>query len=110
MNPHQTGRSNAVELDGAPPQTEPARLEREAILVTRTNRGRRTRRAALGLLLNRVKRMRIREKTQVEIICGDKVYSHADIIALLDSRQYDDWLSAPRALGIAPLRLWTKGA
>jgi hypothetical protein len=42
--------------------------------------------------------MRIREKAQVEIICGDQVYSHADINALLDSKQYKDWLSAPRAL------------
>jgi hypothetical protein len=51
MNPNQIGRSSAVKLDGAT-RTAPVQLEREAILVTRTHRGRRTRRAALGLLLN----------------------------------------------------------
>jgi hypothetical protein len=79
----------------------PMPFESDAVLVKHNSRGhRRTHRAALGLLLNRVKRMRITPGTRIEIICGGAVYRYPDILKLLESRQYRDWLSGPRGLPI----------
>jgi hypothetical protein len=71
----------------------------EAVLVKRN--GRRpptTRRAPLGLLLNRVKRMRADKAARIEIVCGGKVYHHADMLRLLDSDEYRRWLVWPARL------------
>lgn len=70
----------------------------DAVLIRHNGRGRRpVHQARLGLLLNCVKRMRIPPATEIEIICGDTLCRHTDIVALLNSQAYQDWLSAPRA-------------
>jgi len=48
-----------------------SKLDEEAVLIKRNGRRRpMTHRAALGLLLNRVKRMRVPPGTTIEIVCG----------------------------------------
>ena len=72
-------------------------FENEAVLLKYTGRTRPTsHNARLGLLLNRVKRMRVPKGARIEIVCGDAVYSEADIARLLNSANYQDWLSRPR--------------
>jgi len=72
-------------------------FDEEAVLVKCNGRQRPvTRRAALGLLLNRVKRMRISPGMTIKIVCGEAVYCKEDIARLLESHAYQDWLSNPR--------------
>jgi hypothetical protein len=68
----------------------------DALLVKHNNGSKpTTRRAALGLLLNRVKRMRADKAARVEIVCGGRVYRHPDMLGLLDSDGYKKWLAWP---------------
>ena len=72
-------------------------FEEEAVLIKRNGRQRPvTRRAALGLLLNRVKRMRISPGMTIQIVCGEAVYCKEDIARLLETDAYKEWLSNPR--------------
>jgi hypothetical protein len=57
-----------------------------------------TRRAPLGLLLNRVKRMRPDKVAKIEIVCGGRVYRQDDMLRLLDSDEYKRWLAWPTRL------------
>ena len=71
----------------------------DALLVKRNDRRNpTTRRAPLGLLLNRVKRMRADKAAKLEIVCGGKVYRHPDMLRLLDSDEYRRWLAWPARL------------
>lgn len=71
----------------------------DALLVKHNNRPKpTTRRAPLGLLLNRVKRMRADKAARVEIVCGGRVYRHADMLDLLNSEEYRQWLAWPARL------------
>ena len=69
----------------------------DALLVKRNDR-RNPSRAPLGLLLNRVKRMRADKAAKLEIVCGGKVYRHPDMLRLLDSDEYRRWLAWPARL------------
>ena len=72
-------------------------FDAEAVLIKRNGRQRPvTRRAALGLLLNRVKRMRISPGMTIKIVCGEAVYCKEDIAHLLETDAYKEWLSTPR--------------
>ena len=71
----------------------------DALLVKRNDRRNPTTRGApLGLLLNRVKRMRADKAAKLEIVCGGKVYRHPDMLRLLDSDEYRRWLAWPARL------------
>jgi hypothetical protein len=75
---------------------ETALFAADAVLVKHNgHRPPTTRRAPLGLLLNRVKRMRADKAAKLEIVCGDRVYRHADMLDLLDSNEYKQWLAWP---------------
>jgi len=54
-----------------------------------------SRRAALGLLLNRVRRMRVPYDVRIEIICGHTVFDQREIVDLLNSAAYGRWLTLP---------------
>jgi hypothetical protein len=72
-------------------------FDEEAVLIKRNGRHRPvTRRTALGLLVNRVKRMRISSVMTIEIVCGETVYSKEDIARLVETDAYKEWLSNPR--------------
>jgi hypothetical protein len=69
----------------------------DAVLVKHNGKGPpSTRRAPLGLLLNRVKRMRVDKAAKLEIVCGGKVYRHPDMLDLIASDGYRQWLVWPR--------------
>jgi hypothetical protein len=68
----------------------------DALLVKHSERRNpTTRRAPLGLLLNRVKRMRPDKVAKIEIVCGGRTYRHADMLRLLASDEYKRWLAWP---------------
>jgi hypothetical protein len=72
-------------------------FDEAAVLIRRNGRHRPvTRRATLGLLVNRVKRMRIFSVMTIKIVCGETVYSKDDIARLVETDAYKEWLSNPR--------------
>jgi hypothetical protein len=66
------------------------------LIMTRGNRNPTTHSAALGLLLNRVKRMWLSPNVRIKIKCGNRAYDQADISDLINGRDYQQWLMGPR--------------
>jgi hypothetical protein len=71
-------------------------FDREVVLVKSNGQAQPlTHSATLGLLLNRVKRMRVRKSTTIETVCGDTTYRVDKIAELLASASYQQWLARP---------------
>jgi hypothetical protein len=66
-----------------------------AVLVERGARESR-REAPLGVLLNRIKRMRMPKRAVLHIAYGAVLFDSQDIEALINSEEYETWLRAPR--------------
>ena len=69
-----------------------------ALLIYRGSDRISPRHAPLGLLLNRVKRMRIGKGSTFEVVCENTIFSRQDVLDLLKSVEYQSWLSTPTLL------------